>query len=172
MKASETKLQPIIEGTKQYVVPLFQRPYSWDKREWKILWEDLEWLADNPEHKSHFIGSLVTMPTSNQPESVTKYLLIDGQQRVTTIFILLTLLRDLAKQQQIDLYQEIEQTLLFNAFKKGHEHYKLLPTQSDREEFFSLLKSESTEKQSQISLCYQFFEKELKKNKAIQIDSI
>lgn len=172
MKASETKLQPIIEGTKQYVVPLFQRPYSWDKREWKILWEDLEWLADNPEHKSHFIGSLVTMPTSNQPESVTKYLLIDGQQRVTTIFILLTLLRDLAKQQKIDLYQEIEQTLLFNAFKKGHEHYKLLPTQSDREEFFSLLKSESTEKQSQISLCYQFFEKELKKNKAIQIDSL
>ena len=44
MKASETKLQPIIEGTKQYVVPLFQRPYSWDKREWKILWDDLEWF--------------------------------------------------------------------------------------------------------------------------------
>lgn len=172
MKASETKFQPIIEGTKQYVVPLFQRPYSWDKREWQILWEDLEWLTDNHEPKSHFIGSLVTMPTSNQPESVTKYLLIDGQQRVTTIFILLTLLRDLAKQQGVNLYQEIEQTMLFNAFKRGNEHYKLLPTQSDRDEFFSLLKSEATQKQSQITLCYQFFEKKLKQNKSIEIEAL
>ncbi|MGC8624888.1 MAG: GmrSD restriction endonuclease domain-containing protein, partial [Phycisphaerae bacterium] len=41
MKASETKLQKIIEGTNQYVVPLFQRTYSWGKREWKTLWDDL-----------------------------------------------------------------------------------------------------------------------------------
>lgn len=38
MKASETKFQPLIEGTKQYVIPLFQRPYSWDKKEWGVFW--------------------------------------------------------------------------------------------------------------------------------------
>lgn len=41
MKASETNFQPIIEGTKQYVIPLFQRPYSWDKKECGVLWTDL-----------------------------------------------------------------------------------------------------------------------------------
>src|SRR5260370_41278015 len=41
MKTSETKLQALIEGTKQYIVPLFQRPYSWDKKEWEMLWNDL-----------------------------------------------------------------------------------------------------------------------------------
>ena len=46
MKASETKLQPIIEGSKQFVVPLFQRPYSWEKKEWETLWEDLVELCE------------------------------------------------------------------------------------------------------------------------------
>ena len=46
MKASETKLQPIIEGTKQYVVPLFQRSYSWEKKEWDVLWNDLVELCE------------------------------------------------------------------------------------------------------------------------------
>jgi hypothetical protein len=45
MKASETKLQRVIEGTNQYVVPLFQRKYSWDTKEWNTLWEDLVELA-------------------------------------------------------------------------------------------------------------------------------
>ena len=90
MNASETTFQPIIEGTKQYVVPLFQRPYSWKLQHWQVLWDDLVWLCDNPEPKSHFIGSIVTMPTTSVPEGVPKYLLIDGQQRLTTIFILLT----------------------------------------------------------------------------------
>ena len=46
MQAGETKLQPMLEGTKQYLVPLFQRPYSWDAKEWKILWADLADLCD------------------------------------------------------------------------------------------------------------------------------
>lgn len=97
MQASETKLQKIIEGTQQYVVPLFQRPYSWKKSEWQALWNDLVELckADNP--RPHFMGSIVTMPTTSVPEGVGKYLLIDGQQRFTTIFILLSAFRDTAK---------------------------------------------------------------------------
>src|SRR5687767_7232650 len=139
MKASETKFQPIIEGTKQYVVPLFQRPYSWDKKEWDVLWEDLIWLCENEEPVSHFIGSIVTMPTISVPEGVSKFLLIDGQQRLTTIFILLTLLRDVAKSKgNEDLAQEIEQTMLVNPFKKGGDYFKLLPTQIDREAFKAL----------------------------------
>lgn len=102
MNANETKLQPILEGTKQYVVPLFQRPYSWDKDQWSRLWDDLMDLSEEMDQsketdlRTHFMGSIVTMPTTSVPEGVTKYLLIDGQQRLTTIFIILSLLRDSA----------------------------------------------------------------------------
>ncbi len=163
MKASETKFQPIIEGTKQYVVPLFQRPYSWEQKHWQVLWDDLVWLCENAEPKSHFIGSIVTMPTTSVPEGVPKYLLIDGQQRLTTIFILLTLLRDKAKSGGLDeLAQEIEQTMIVNPFKKGLDYFKLLPTQVDREEFKMIL-DKGEPRTGGISNCYSFFDRQLKK---------
>ncbi|MEB2309674.1 MAG: DUF262 domain-containing protein [Candidatus Brocadiaceae bacterium] len=110
MQAKETKLQDIIEGTKQYVIPLFQRTYSWTEKEWKILWEDLVELCENP--RSHFIGSIVNMPTISVPEGVAKFLLIDGQQRLTTIFVLLTLLRNKAiEKQNQEFAEEINNTL-------------------------------------------------------------
>lgn len=165
MKASETKFQPIIEGTKQYVVPLFQRPYSWEKKEWDVLWEDLIWLCENEEPTSHFIGSIVTMPTVSVPEGVSKFLLIDGQQRLTTIFILLALLRDVAKSKgDNDLAQEIEQTMLVNPFKKGGDYFKLLPTQIDRNTFKVLIQSAETNIDGHILQCYQFFERKLKQS--------
>ena len=78
MQASEAKLQPIIEGAKQYVVPLFQRRYSWEKKEWNALLDDLVELSENENPRTHFIGSIVTMPTNSVPEGVSKFLLIDG----------------------------------------------------------------------------------------------
>lgn len=73
MKASETKLQPIIEGIKQYVVPLFQRSYSWTKKEWGILWDDIVELYEEDSPRTHFVGSIVTMPTVSVPEGVAKF---------------------------------------------------------------------------------------------------
>ncbi|MBI4685275.1 MAG: DUF262 domain-containing protein [Nitrospirae bacterium] len=61
MQAKETKLQDIIEGTKQYVIPLFQRTYSWTNKEWKILWKDLLELCEAENPRTHFIGSIVNM---------------------------------------------------------------------------------------------------------------
>src|SRR5439155_9052850 len=130
MKASETKPQRIIEGTNQYVVPLFQRKYSWDTKEWSTLWEDLVELYEDENPRTHFIGSIVTMPTQSVPEGVAKYLLIDGQQRFTTIFLLLAAIRDKAKLLETGtLAQEIDETLLKNKFKQGNDAFKLLPTQ-------------------------------------------
>ncbi len=132
MKANETKFQPIIEGTRQYIVPLFQRPYSWEQKQWKILWEDLLWLCENDEPKSYFIGSIVTMPTNTVPEGIPKFLLIDGQQRLTTIFILLTLIRDLARQRGMpELAQEIEKRCSSIALKKARiisNYFRRKPT--------------------------------------------
>ena len=173
MKASETKFQPIIEGTKQYVVPLFQRAYSWDKREWEMLWEDVDDLGQNEDLKSHFIGSIVTMPTTSVPEGITKYLLIDGQQRLTTIFILLTLLRDKAREQgNENLADEIQQTMLVNPFKRGPDYYKLLPTQVDRQAFQSLVQGDFVDQNSQIFRCYEYFKRKVGQNDIIKLSKV
>lgn len=173
MKASETTFQPIIEGTKQYVVPLFQRPYSWTKKEWDVLWDDLVWLCENNEPKSHFIGSIVTMPTISVPQGVSKYLLIDGQQRLTTIFILLIVLRDLAKTSEAggQLADEIQVTMLVNQFKKDDDFFKLLPTQVDRDNFKNLIKGEHQKSNNPLNDCYTYFERKIKQT-GLEIETL
>jgi len=165
MNASVTRIQQIIEGTKQYVVPLFQRAYSWDKKEWNTLWNDLVELceADNP--RTHFMGSLVTMPTISVPEGVAKFLLIDGQQRLTTIFILLTLMRDYAKLNgELELAEEINNTLLVNQYKKDIDYFKLLPTQVDRLSLQALINPSSKKTHDQIKSAYDYFDKKFRQH--------
>jgi len=165
MQASETKLQQIIEGTKQYVVPLFQRPYSWKKSEWQALWNDLVELCEMDNPRPHFMGSIVTMPTMSVPEGINKYLLIDGQQRLTTVFILLSALRNIAKQAEEELAAEIDNTILVNPYKKGLDYYKLQPTQVDRVAFHKIINSEDQINESDILDCYRFFEKKIRQTK-------
>lgn len=165
MQASETSLQPIIEGTKQYVVPLFQRSYSWTKKEWEILWDDIIELIETGDSRSHFIGSIVTMPTVSVPEGVTKYLLIDGQQRLTTIFIIFALLRDKAKQSGNNkLAEQIHNMLLVNQYQEGPDYHKFQPTQIDRDSFKSIIASDCSVPQSPILNAYQFFERKFRQN--------
>ncbi len=173
MKASETKLQRVIEGTNQYVVPLFQRKYGWDTKEWSTLWDDLVELYEEEKSRTHFIGSIVTMPTQSVPEGVAKFLLIDGQQRFTTIFILLAVLRDKARTSPSGtLADEIEQTLLKNPFKQGNDAFKLLPTQGDRESFLSLVKNESLSTDDQIARAYKFFERKVRANQVPDLEKL
>ncbi len=173
MKASETKLQRVIEGTNQYVVPLFQRKYSWDTKEWNTLWEDLVELYEEEKPRSHFIGSIVTMPTQSVPEGVAKFLLIDGQQRFTTIFILLSALRDKAKTSpNRTLADEIEQTLLKNPFKQGSDAFKLLPTQGDRESFLSIIGNEIASTDDQVSRAYRFFERKVRADQIPDLEKL
>ncbi|MDQ3281603.1 MAG: DUF262 domain-containing protein [Acidobacteriota bacterium] len=163
MKASETKLQPILEGTKQYVVPMFQRTYSWDRKEWSVLWEDLADLMGETDPRPHFIGSIVTMPARTVPEGVAKYLLIDGQQRLTTILILLSAVRDRAKTMEGHLAAQIEELLLTNRYQAGNDVYKLLPTQGDRDSFIDIVRGDvTTLRDDSISKAYQYFERHVR----------
>lgn len=163
MQAKETKLQDIIEGTKQYVIPLFQRTYSWTAKEWEVLWKDLVELSEMENPRTHFIGSIVNMPTVSVPEGVAKYLLIDGQQRLTTIFILLTLLRNKAREiQNQGFAEEINNTLLVNPYKKDNDYFKLMPTQVDRVTYQNLINGNVNETENQLTRAYTFFDKKLK----------
>jgi uncharacterized protein with ParB-like and HNH nuclease domain len=169
MKASETHLGKILEGNNQFVVPLFQRPYTWDESRWKVLWADLVELCedetDSNRAKPHFMGSLVTVPTRSVPEGVTKFLLIDGQQRLTTLQVLLAALRDSARGLPGPLAEKLEKSNLVNQFEEGLDHFKLLPTQTngDRKAFLAIIKGESaTDSDSRIAKAHAWFQKKLK----------
>jgi len=91
LKANETNLQEIIEGSKQYIIPMFQRTYSWDQKQWLTLWEDLMELIDEAQqYENHFIGSIVSIPVNANPTGVQQFVVIDGQQRLTTLLVLLS----------------------------------------------------------------------------------
>src|SRR5438128_11542312 len=105
MKAGQTTLKPLIEGEKQYRVPLFQRPYTWSDRQLRQLWDDMldqyEVLVSadaqpqgKPARSTHFIGSFVLAPIVGQAHGVASYLVVDGQQRLTTLLLALAALRE------------------------------------------------------------------------------
>lgn len=174
MQASETRLQQIIEGTKQYLVPLFQRPYSWEKKEWGGLWDDLDALRQDQTIPYHFIGSIVTLQTISVPQGVNKYLLIDGQQRLTTIFILLTLIRDKARAMQVGrLADKIQDLMLVNKYSEGQDYYRLLPTQIDRQAFCQLIdQPDQARTANGITRCYDYFRGKLSRFTAEQLTEL
>lgn len=164
MKASETKLQFLLEGTKQYVIPLFQRQYTWGQIQWRTLLNDILELYNEQNPKDHFMGSIVTMPVQSRPEGVAKYSVIDGQQRLTTFYIILSVIRDNAKDMGKKLANQIEDLYLFNKYSDGNDYYKLLPTQGDRKDFFKTLlgdKNEVNSDSNQVVKAYNYFFKQI-----------
>ncbi len=92
------------------------------------------------------------------PEGVTKYSLIDGQQRITTVYLILSVIRILSKESNNnEVADEIWETLLINKFKKDFDRFKLLPTQRDRDYFINLVDNNVIDESSQICKAYKFF---------------
>lgn len=155
MKADDTKLEQLLEGSRQFVVPLFQRVYSWKKKNWNELWRDLLDIYDDENDREHFMGAMVTMPIEMQPHGVSKYLLIDGQQRLTTIFIILACIRDLVGT-TTELSNKIDELYLINKWGKNSNRHKLLPTTADRDAFLEVI-DKKTISNSNVGRVYDFF---------------
>ncbi|MEV1142740.1 DUF262 domain-containing protein [Micromonospora sp. NPDC049799] len=165
--AAETTLQGLLEGTKQYQVPLYQRTYSWTKAQLTRLWEDVRKLAedrvDNPG-ATHFIGSLVLAPSpANGPAGLAEFLVVDGQQRLTSLTILLCAIRDYRAQHEDPKHRDrLNQQYLTNPWEQGQRRWKLVPTQADRDAYVACL--ESTPQAGgvdPVGVAYQFFATQL-----------
>lgn len=172
MQAGETKIQAIIDSTLQYIIPLFQRPYSWESPQWTTLWQDLAELCEEEHPRNHFIGSIVTMPSKSRPEGVSKYILIDGQQRLTTLLILLAVVRDNARKQPGNLADKIDDLLLKNRHQDGTEVYKLLPTQADRPAFCAIMDGVAAPKGASLTAAYEFFQRRLRLSPDVSLEKL
>jgi alkylated DNA nucleotide flippase Atl1 len=144
--ARETTLQELLEGSKQYQVPLYQRTYSWKQSQFERLWRDVSQLAedrvDQPD-LTHFIGSLVLAPSpANGPAGMAEFLVVDGQQRLTTLSLLLCAIRDHRAQTESPEHRDrINEQYLINRWKPEHSRMKLLPTQADRASYLACIEA-------------------------------
>ncbi|ALN14485.1 DUF262 domain-containing protein [Acidipropionibacterium acidipropionici] len=141
--AQETNLREILEGAKQYRVPLYQRVYSWTGKQIDQLWDDIVETAESRMSDSrvtHFIGSLVLAATPDfGPVGLMKYLVVDGQQRLTTLTLLLAAIRDhlLDTRQDPSAVERIGYQYLINQWQEGQP--KLLPTRADRDSYLAVI---------------------------------
>ncbi len=163
MKAGEVTFQSLLDGKVQYQVPLFQRTYNWGEDEWQKIWEDVLEIYAMEEPRNHFIGAIVTQPVGDPAGQTTKYLLIDGQQRFTTLLIILACIRKQAEDREDigDLANEIWETCLVNKFSTGTDFNKLRPTQRDRQPLADVLSGTNGNYASQVGTALAFFTRKL-----------
>jgi alkylated DNA nucleotide flippase Atl1 len=159
--AVETTLQNLLQGAKQYQVPLYQRTYSWTEQQLERLWEDIlrltEDRADNPD-ATHFIGSLVLAPSpSNGAAGVQDFLVVDGQQRLTTLSILLCAIRDHRVAAEGDEHRDrLNDQYLMNRYSP-QRRLKLMPTQADRDGYIACIDSSAHAGEGAAGAAYRYF---------------
>ena len=171
MDARKGNIYEILNGNKQFLIPVYQRFYSWDIDQCKKLWSDIVEMQKKGK-AGHFVGSIVNIAEQAMPTGVQKYMIIDGQQRMTTLTLLLLALRDYALKNPSDTTinaRRINNMLLKNEYESGDERYKLLLTETDRDILISLVEEKPIAEGTRSRLIenYNFFVNKLS-NKEIQ----
>lgn len=161
MKGSEAKMTGFMEGAdKRYIIPVYQRKYDWKLENCRQLYDDLKKIVQD-KRDSHFFGSIVSSVVPNG--SKIEYHIIDGQQRLTTITLLLLAIRNLIAEKKISsdegrLDEQINQRFLISPWAKEDDQIKLRPVKSDREALTKLFgEEEGFDPASNLTLNYRFF---------------
>lgn len=144
MKATEARLLDFLKRSQQFVIPIYQRTYSWTLEQCRQLWEDVMRAGQRDDIPAHFIGSVVYIEQGlYQVSGISPLLVIDGQQRLTTAMLLLEALsRHLGENEVIDGFSamKLRNYYLLNPYESGERNYKLLLTQTDKESLLALIR--------------------------------
>ena len=161
MKGSEAKMLGYMEGAdKRFIIPVYQRKYNWKLDNCRQLYEDLKKIVVD-HRESHFFGSIVSAVVPNG--SKIEYHIIDGQQRLTTITLLLLAICNLIKENQIKasvphLNEQINQRFLISPWANEEDKIKLKPVKSDRSALEKLFGDEEDfDRRSNLTQNYNFF---------------
>ncbi len=173
MKADAIKLLDFIGKSqeKQFVIPIYQRVYSWEKEQCKQLWDDIIKTGGNNQIEGHFIGSIVFEHDGIYTTNYNELLIIDGQQRLTTITLLFIALRDYLNDEDEFLEkfsrQKIRNRYLINSDEKGDKRFKLILSEPDRDTLLSLIdgnRRKPSEPSLKIMENFKLFEEWIRKN--------
>ena len=170
MKAGEATLQKILNTSRQFIIPIFQRNFSWEKKQFKQLWTDIQRASKFTRERTHFIGSIVYIDMGTPAGRPQQLMLIDGQQRLTTLSLLLCALKRYVQKNDVETNliktKKIDNQFLLNSDEMGDDKYKLLLNAQDRETYIKLL--EQTEftvntPSKRIMNCYEYFYQQIEK---------
>ncbi|BAO98206.1 RloF like protein [Helicobacter pylori NY40] len=170
MKADATTLLEFFEQnqTNQFVIPIYQRLYSWKKEQCKQLWDDIIKIGGNDKMNGHFIGSILYVRVDATHSS--PLLIIDGQQRLTTITLLFIALRNHLSE-EVEILEKFSrkeiESYLINSDKDGDKKFRLILSESDRDTLLSLIdknKRKPSEPSLKIVENFKLFEKWISEN--------
>ncbi|MCQ2675230.1 DUF262 and DUF1524 domain-containing protein [Helicobacter pylori] len=171
MKAGEATLLEFFEQnqTNQFVIPIYQRLYSWKKEQCEQLWDDIIKIGGNDKMNGHFIGSILYARVDDTHSS--PLLIIDGQQRLTTITLLLIALRNYLNDEDEFLEKfsrkKIQNRYLINSDEKGDKKFKLILSEPDKDTLLSLIdkdRRKPSEPSLKIMENFKLFEKWINEN--------
>lgn len=143
MKASEAHLLRFLQQSSQFLVPIYQRSYSWTIKECEKLWDDILRVGLDGSIPSHFLGSIVYVEDGLYNVSMgAPLLVIDGQQRLTSVSLLLAALSEcLGDHSTVEGFsaKQVRDEYLVDPRKSGERRFKLLLSKADRESYLSLI---------------------------------
>ena len=157
------RLGPLLAGRKQFVVPYFQRAYSWRRHQWNTLFDDILEMYELQSQGSHFLGSMVLLAEQSTLEDAQIHptLLIDGQQRLVTLSLFLAAVRDTTSEHDNAFASEIHQKYLTNPDLQGDAQLKVLTTHQDRQPFITVIRDREEPPSSPIRDAYRTFKQAL-----------
>ncbi|MFG3510169.1 DUF262 domain-containing protein [Streptomyces sp. NPDC047821] len=168
MQAKETLFADLVQGrAQQFQVPLYQRTYSWTEKQLRQLWTDIleqaELLESGEKASTHFLGSVVLAPSPQNEATFPRWLVVDGQQRLTTLSLALAAIRDHIADGEPDEAERIDEEYLINKRKNGSDRLRLLPTQADRAQFAAYVRGPLSEQAAggAVAAAYGFFRRKL-----------
>ena len=145
MKATEAKLLSFLQKSPQFIIPIYQRTYSWTDKQCRQLWDDILRAGSSDTIAVHFIGSIVYVEQGlSQVTHQAPLLVIDGQQRLTTVALLLeALARALGDSELVDGFSaaKLRHYYLSNPLESGDRYFKLLLSQTDNASLKAVIKN-------------------------------
>lgn len=136
MNADDITLQGILDSPFRYIMPPYQRFFTWAEAQVAVLWRDIAGLVNDGGERRHFMGALVFVAVPHCPGSDPVLRVVDGQQRLLTLSLLFCALRNVARSHSLgSLADEIEETYLVNPYQTGREHLRIYPRHRDRAEY-------------------------------------
>ncbi len=163
MKATEAKFLGFLKKSPHFTIPIYQRTFSWTEAQCRQLWEDILRAGANEEIFAHFIGSIVYVEKGlYQVSSQSPLLVIDGQQRLTTVSLIIeALARHLGDSEPIDGFsaKKLRHYYLLNPLEDGKQRYKLVLTQTDEQTLLAIVDQKPLPTQSSLRVgeTFRFF---------------
>ncbi|HEY1615608.1 MAG TPA: DUF262 domain-containing protein [Rhizomicrobium sp.] len=160
MKATEAKLLDFLKKSPQFVIPIYQRTYSWTEKECRQLWDDIVRTGADDRIAVHFVGSIVYIDRADANVTTWEPLLvIDGQQRLTTVTLLIAALANaIGETEPLDGFsmEMLRGYYLLNPLEKGERKFKLLLSQTDKTSLIAIISNQEQPKEHSLRVAENF----------------